>query len=170
MRGAADLVGLTVGLPRDFHGPVDYSHRWAWFALLALALVAAYYVASVWLTRPRPAPPPPPPPPAPDLRTQHLARIDAIDRAVRSGELPLREGHQRLSEVVREYVERVTSLPATTMSLADLRLRAPRPLVVIIEAVYPPEFAPDQDTAGEAAERFGVALHHARGLVSTWRR
>ncbi|GAB3863916.1 hypothetical protein GCM10028801_32350 [Nocardioides maradonensis] len=164
MRAVGDLV--LVGVPKEFHGPIDYQDRWIWLALLGLLLVGAYYLGVVWFTR---TPPPPPPEPValPDVRTQHLGRLDAIEAAVRSGEATPRDGHQQLSEVVRSYVEAITPLPARTMTLADLRLRAPRPLADIIEEVYPPEFSPDP---GEAEARFEHALGQARGLVSTWRR
>ncbi|HJQ04442.1 MAG TPA: hypothetical protein VJ872_03305 [Nocardioides sp.] len=164
MRGVGDLV--LVGVPKEFHGPIDYQDRWIWLALLGLLLVGGYYLAVLWFTR---TPPPPPPEPVslPDVRAEHLGRLDAIEAAVRTGEATFREGHQQLSEVVRSYVEAITPLPARTMTLADFRLRAPRPLADIIEEIYPPEFSPD---AGEAAARFEHALGQARGLVSTWRR
>ncbi|GAB4002538.1 hypothetical protein [Nocardioides ultimimeridianus] len=164
MPAAAELV--LVGVPKEFHGPLDYQDRWIWLALLGLLLVGVYYLAVAWFTR---TPPPPPPEPVvvPDVRALHLARLDAIEATVRSGEVAPKQAHQQLSEVVRSYVEAITPLPARTMTLADFRLRAPRPLADIIEEIYPPEFAPD---AGEAAARFEHALGQARGLVITWRR
>ncbi|MCL2544249.1 MAG: hypothetical protein FWE71_17525 [Nocardioidaceae bacterium] len=158
---------LPARLPKEFHGPVGYSDRWFWLAALALLLAAAYYLAALWFTRDRPEPPPPPVP-LPDLQSEHLARIDAVVVAVRDGRTSARDGHQQLSEVVRAYVERITPLHASTMTLADLRAHAPRPLADMIEVMYPPEFAPDDD--GEAAERFDNAVQQARGLVGTWRR
>ncbi|GAB2969292.1 hypothetical protein [Nocardioides montaniterrae] len=168
MLAVADLLPLTVDLPKEFRGPFDYSGRWVWLALGALALVALYYALALWFTRTPPPPPPPPVPLPPDTRSRHLARIDAIEASVREGRTSLREGHQQLSEVVRSYVEEITPLSATRMTLADFRLRAPRPLTQIIEVVYPPEFAPDGEA--QPAERFAEALRQARGLVSTWRR
>lgn len=169
MPAVADLIGpsVLVGVPKEFHGPIDYADRWIWLALIALSLVGLYYAAVLLLTRARPTTPSPAPPPPPDLRARHLARIDDIAGAVQRGELSARDGHQQLSEVVRSYVEEITPLPARRMTLADLRLRGPRPLTEMIAEMYPPEFAPDD---GEAAEHFERALLHARGLVSTWRR
>ena len=160
-------IALAVDLPKEFHGPVAYADRWIWFAVLALLLVALCYVAVVWFTREPPPPPPPPPPAPPDIRREHLTRIDAVEEAVRSGGSTARDGHQQLSEIVRSYVETITPLPASTMTLADLRRHAPRALADLIAVMYPPEFAPDD---GEAADRFGNALQQARGVVTTWRR
>jgi hypothetical protein len=156
----------AVSLQREFHGPIDYAERWIWLALLALLLVGAYYLAVAWFTRTPPAPPPVRVA-VPDVRTEHLARLAAIDAAVGSGATTARDGHQQLSEVVRSYVEAITPIPARTMTLADFRQRAPRPLADMIEVLYPPEFAPGET---EATDRFDQAMTQARGLVSTWRR
>lgn len=153
-------------LPEEFAGPVGYDDRWAWIAVgLALALLA-YYLLAWWLTRPRQERIVRTDVSLPDVRQVHLARIDRIDALVRDGELPAREGHQQLSEVVRDYVAAVTTLPARTMALADLRHRAPAPLVEVLELVYPPEFAPDDDLARDA---FDTAVSRARGLVADTR-
>lgn len=155
-------------LPAEFNDPVAYGDRWLWFALLGLLLVAAYYLAVLWLTRDRSQ--------AaavswsradvPSARRLHLDRIERIEAEVRSGRLSARIGHQQLSEAVRSYVAAVSTLPAPTMTLADFRLQAPRPLVDAIALMYPPEFAPDD--AGQAQERFDDAVAQARGLVASW--
>ena len=84
---------------------------------------------------------------------------------VHAGEITPRTGHQQLSEVVRDYVAAVTTLPARTMALADFRDRAPGTLVQVLELVYPPEFAPDDDLAREL---FETAVDRARRLVASW--
>jgi hypothetical protein len=154
-------------LPAEFSGPVGYSHLWLWLAVAGVALVALYYLAVWLLTRPkrggttmwgRMTD-------VPSARRDHLQRIDAIEADVHSGRLPARVGHQRLSEVVRSYVETVSALPARTMALADFRAQAPAPLADAIELMYPPEFAPD---AAVAHERFDRAVREGRKLVASW--
>ena len=154
-------------LPAEFHGPVGYSHLWLWLAVAGVVLVALYYLAAWLLTRPRPdgagrwsrtAD-------VPGARREHLQRIDAIEADVRAGRIPARVGHQRLSEVVRSYVEAVSALPALTMALADFRAQAPAPLADAIELMYPPEFAPDRTVA---QERFDQAVRDGRRLVASW--
>ncbi|MBM7519068.1 hypothetical protein [Nocardioides nitrophenolicus] len=159
MPAAADL-------PEEFTGPVAYADRWLWIAVgLAVALVA-YYLLAWWLTRaPRPAALARPGVPLPDVRQRHLARLDRIEAQVHAGEITPRAGHQQLSEVVRDYVAAVTTLPARTMALADFRDRAPATLVEVLELVYPPEFAPDDDLAREL---FETAVDRARDLVTSW--
>ncbi|MEZ0578265.1 hypothetical protein [Nocardioides sp. MH1] len=160
MRAAGDLQP-------EFHGPVAYGDRWIWLALLALVLVALYYVAVVWFTRERaPATTVWAPRPERTAQQEHLDRIDRIEGDVRAGRTTARAGHQQLSETVRSYAGLVTHLPATTMALADFRRQAPGVLAETIELMYPPEFAPDD--IGEAQERFADAVDRARRLVSTW--
>ena len=159
------LVVLAADLPDEFSGPVDYSGQWMWWAIAAVACIPLYIVVVLLVTR-RPRRTDPVLRIAPDARAGFLLRIDEIEAKVRAGELAARGGHQRLSEVVRAYVEQASGLPASTMSLADFRLRAVGPLVEAIEVMYPPEFAPDDD--GGAREQFDAALAHARGVIGAW--
>lgn len=166
MPGAADVL-RAAELQDEFHGPVAYGDRWLWLALVGLALVALYYLAAVWLTRERaPAAVTWSSADVPSARRLHLDRIDRIEAEVRGGQVSPRVGHQQLSETVRSYVAAVSTLPAPTMTLADFRRQAPRPLVDAIELMYPPEFAPDD--VGRARERFDDAVAQARRLVSSW--
>ncbi|MDZ5621898.1 hypothetical protein [Nocardioides bizhenqiangii] len=164
----ADVELHALELQDEFNGPVAYGDRWLWLALLGLCLVAVYYLAVVWFTRDRSvrgvvswtrAD-------VPSVRQQHLDRIARIEAAVRTGQVPARDGHQQLSETVRSYVGAVSTIPAPTMTLADFRHQAPPALTEAIELMYPPEFAPDE--VGQARERFDDALARARQLVASW--
>lgn len=164
--GSRALVAAA-DLQDEFNGPVAYGDRWLWFALVALLLVACYYVIVVWVTRDRPlSAVAGDRPDVAGTRRRHLDRITLIEEAVGSGRVSARDGHQQLSETVRSYVGAVSSIPAPTMTLADFRHQAPRPLVEAIEIMYPPEFAPDD--VGEAHERFDAAVLKARQLVTSW--
>ncbi|TYL51417.1 hypothetical protein FXB39_09345 [Nocardioides sp. BGMRC 2183] len=158
MLAAADL-------PEEFTGPVGFSGAWVWCAVAAVLLVVVYYAvvlllgllrgrdgarAQAWHT-------------SPDIRHDYFGRIQAVEDDVRSGRLAARTGHQRLSEIIRSYVEKVSPLPATRMALADFKLQAPH-LVDALTVMYPPEFAPDDD--GRAVEMFDQALDQARQVVS----
>lgn len=166
MRAVAEPRADVPGMPAEFSGPVAYAERWLWIAVVLVALVVVYYAASWWLTRP-------PRPPVVvrrdvdvlDVRRDHLARIDALVAQVHGGTVGPREGHQRLSDLVRSYVAAVTTLPARTMALADFRDRAPQELVDALELMYPPEFAPDAD---DPAARFDEAAAASRRLVGSW--
>lgn len=166
MPGAASLLAADGELPEEFAGPVAYADRWLWIALALLVVVVVYYLASWWFTRPpRERTIRRPDVVVPDVRAEHLRRIDQVVAGVQSGELTPRDGHQQLSDVVRSYVASVTTLPARTMALADFRNRAPQPLVDAIELMYPPEFAPDDSLAEQG---FHSAAASSRQLVGTW--
>ena len=167
MLAVADLV-VAAELQDEFNGPVAYGDRWLWLALLGLTVVAAYYLVVLWATRERSglAVADGARADVPAARRLHLERIDRIEAAVREGVVPPRDGHQQLSETIRSYVAAVSTLPAPTMTLADFRRQAPRPLTEAIELMYPPEFAPDE--VGQARERFDQAVLRARQLVASW--
>ncbi|MDQ6521966.1 hypothetical protein RB608_00055 [Nocardioides sp. LHD-245] len=165
MPAVAEVVRAAADLPEEFAGPVGYADRWLWIGAALAAALVLYYLLAWWLTRPA-RPPAVERTDVLDVRRRQLARIDRIEERVRAGELPARDGHQQLSEVVRDYVAAVTPLPARTMALADLRDHAPAALVTVLELVYPPEFAPDEEVA---RDRFDLAVQQARGLVASWR-
>lgn len=155
-------------LTAEWTDSVAYPTPWGWYAAAAVLLVAAYYAASLWWTRRRPGRPAALSPD--DLRPaqwHHLAALDRLEQAVRAGELPAREAHQRMSEVVRSFAQAVSPVPARSMTLTDLRAAGVQPLAEAVALLYPPEFAPEAQ--GRAEERFDAALHEARRVVTTWR-
>lgn len=165
MLGAGDPIAAG-DLPEEFTGPLAYQDRWLWITLALAATLVLYYLAVWWFTRrPRVRVVAGPVSDARDLRAEHLARIDAVASAVAAGEATPRSGHQDLSEIVRTHAAEVSGLPARTMTLADLRTRAPGELVAAIELMYPPEFAPDEE---HARLQFDAALARARDLVARW--
>ncbi len=157
---------IRAELPEEFTDPVGYADRWLWFAIVLAVLLAAYFVLAWWFTR-RPRPPriARREVALPDIRERHLARIAEIETQVAGGAISPRQGHQQLSETVRDFIAIVTPLPARSMALADFRRRAPTALVEVLEIVYPPEFAPDDDHAREA---FEVAVTRSRSLIGSW--
>ena len=143
----------------ELQAPVAYEDHWVLIAVLALALVAAYYAAVLWWGRPRDAASRPAP------RAAWLAQLDGIEAALGAGRISPREGHQQISETVRRFVAEASGIPAPTMTLADLERDGPAELAAVVAVVYPPEFAADEEL-GRA--RFTTAIGQARELVSTW--
>ena len=165
MRGGAELIAaqlVAAELPAEFHGPVGFWGLWPWLAVAAVVLVIAYYLAAWLATRPaagsgdseqRTVPL--------GVQERYLARLEAQRVAVESGEIAARTGHQRISVVIRHFVEETTGLPATRLSLADVRQSAPA-LAQVLAVLYPPEFAPDEAVA---RTEFASALAEARRLI-----
>ena len=146
----------------ELQGPVGYDDRWLLLAVLALTLVAGYYLAVLWWCRDR----------APrriavarSTRESCLLRIDEIQAEVVAGRLAPRSGHQALSAEVRGFVADATGVPASTMTLADLRRDGPEELVGLVALIYPPAFVGDERVA---RGRFDDVLVEARRLVGAW--
>lgn len=146
----------------ELQGPVGYSITWAVLAAAAVLVVVAYYAAVLWWTR---APRPRRPERSARARRRHLRELDAIAGRVRSGEVPASAGHQQVSATVRGFVASVSDLPATSMTLDSLRAEAPASLTDLVERLYPPAFAGDEQAA---AEGFEDAVASARVVVASW--
>lgn len=152
----------------EFVGPVGYAGPWTWLPWVLVLAVVAYYAWVVLGGRRQPEAEEEfvsSKNPADTLRGRRLQEFDRIDQAVRSGQLPLREGFQRLSANVRTFVGEVTDVPARTMTLEELRASGHPRVAEAIAAMYPPEFEP-----GETAsyDDFARSLQQARELVRTW--
>jgi hypothetical protein len=150
----------------EFVGPVGYSGPLTWLPLVLVACVIAYYA---WvLTRREPVEETddfrPVKNPLDAAKTKRLADIDRIDNAVRLGRMPVRIAFQQLSVAVRGFVGDVTDLPARSMTAGELREATDPRVADAIEAMYTPEFAPDD----ALAEDFETSVRSVRELVRTW--
>lgn len=148
----------------ELAGPVDYAPTWLVVAAGLVALVVAYYVA-VWLWgRGDDTPHADPRERVDDARTTHLKELERLEMAVRNGRVPVRSGFQQLSVTVRSFVAEASGVPATSMTLADLRASEHPRVADAIAVMYPPAFAPDTATADD----FTASLRDARELVTSW--
>jgi hypothetical protein len=149
----------------EFVGPVGYSGPLTWLPLVLVACVIAYYAWALTHREPveetdnRPAKNP-----VDAAKTKRLADIDRIDNAVRLGRMPVRIAFQQLSVALRGFVGDVTDLPARSMTAGELREATDPRVADAIEAMYAPEFAPDD----ALAEDFERSVRGARELVRAW--
>ncbi|RJS44914.1 hypothetical protein [Nocardioides cavernaquae] len=150
----------------EFVGPVGYSGPLTWLPIALVACVIAYYVWALTHREPveedsdhRPFKNP-----VDTAKAKRLADIDRIDNAVRLGRMPVRIAFQQLSVALRGFVGDVTGLPARSMTAGELREATDSRVADAIEAMYTPEFAPDD----ALAEDFERSVRGARELVRTW--
>lgn len=132
----------TVHDDAGFYAPLPYQQLWFWVGLLALLLVCAWYA---WIFRPaRRKHTPTPGRTLPDLdalRSACLTAINATAEDADAGRIPVRDAHQRLSFLVREFAGSATGLPVTSMTLEELREQGLAGLAEGIAGIYPNEFA-----------------------------
>jgi hypothetical protein len=149
----------------EFVGPVGYSGPLTWLPIALAACVIAYYA---WvLTRSEPVEETDDRPvknPLDAAKKKRLGDIDRIDSAVRQGRMPIRIAFQQLSVALRGFVGDVTDLPARAMTAGELRDATDPRVADAIEAMYTPEFAPDD----ALVEEFESSVRTARELVRTW--
>ena len=129
-----------------FYAPLPYQQLWLWLGLVLLLLVACWYGWILWPVR-KAAPKTPAGAHGTShdletLRASCLSAIDTVEREADAGRLPGRDAHQRLSLLVREFAGAATGLPATSMTLEDLRRNGLDQFAVGIALIYPNEFAP----------------------------
>jgi len=142
--------------PREVQDVVGYDPTAWWVGIGCLVLAVLYVLAAVlWRRRRRP----------PTPRAALLARLEEIEREVSARSRTPRQGHQDISAAVRSAAGEVLGIPASTMTLADLREGGPEGLVELVTLVYPPEFGSDDALA---SDRFDEALTAARQYVAGW--
>ncbi|MFJ6454539.1 MULTISPECIES: hypothetical protein [Micrococcaceae] len=132
----------TVQDDPGFYAPLQYQPQWFWAGLLIVLVVGAWYA---WIFRPpRRRPPAGQGPPQQDLESLRSACLTAINATAEdadAGRIPVRDAHQRLSFLVREFAGAATGLPVTSMTLEDLRRQGFEELAAGIAGIYPNEFA-----------------------------
>lgn len=149
-----------------FYAPLQYQQLWLWLGLVLLLLVACWYGWILWPVRKAS-----PKTPASlhggsqdleTLRAGCLSAIDALEREVDAGRRPGRDAHQRLSLLVREFAGAATGLPATSMTLEELRRNGLDQFAGGIAVIYPNEFAP------VATQSVRDSAKTARQVVQAW--
>ncbi|MGJ3191261.1 hypothetical protein [Paenarthrobacter sp. FR1] len=151
-----------------FYAPLQYQSHWLWLGLFLMLLVAGWYV---WVLRPARTETPTRSatslPGLDALRAACLAAIDATASDTDAGRIPERDAHQRLSYLLREFAQAASGLPATSMTLEELRHQGLDELAAGIAGIYPNEFAPVQVQSIHVQ-----SIHHsaeaARRVVRAW--
>ncbi len=150
-----------------YYAPEPYSSYWLWVGIALLAAVALWYVFVAWYTKPRPVKL------APvtgdrlaELKGVYAGRLDEIVAGVVAGTIRPRAGHQRISALVRHFVQDASGVRAPTMTLTDINRSGNsllRPVSSVVGRLYPGEFGPDRADAGRSASPEDGAADPVRG-------
>lgn len=152
--------------PQGFYAPDPYAAWWPWVGAAVFLGIVGWYLWVWRATRIRPASAAAPQPSdrVGRLRDEYVRQIDVVATRAAAGRITPRDAHQRLSVLVRHFVQEVSGIRAPTMTLSELTASGPRltPVSQVVEVLYPGEFAPeDSDTVQGAAEV-------AREVVLRW--
>ncbi|MCP2047069.1 UNVERIFIED_ORG: hypothetical protein J3D58_001141 [Paenarthrobacter nicotinovorans] len=146
-----------------FYAPLQYQPQWMWLGVVLIVLVAGWYG---WLFRPHRALTSAgrmsDEPDLETLRSRCLEAIEATAADADAGRVPVRDAHQRLSFLVREFAGAATALPVTSMTLDELRHEGFDGLAEGIAEIYPSEFS------ALAVQPVSHSADIARKVVQAW--
>lgn len=152
--------------PPGFYPPDPYAGWWLWVGVAVFAGVLGWYVWVWRATRERRVvvAPAPTGDRVARLRDEYARQIDVVAQRAAAGRISPRDAHQRLSVLVRHFVQELSGIRAPTMTLTELSASGERltPVSEVVEVLYPGEFAP------EAADTVGGAAEVARAVVRRW--
>lgn len=153
----------------DLRPAFDFSSIWLVLGCILLAIVVAWLIFVLFITRRRVQKTIKTLPKityvAPDIRRlkqKYLALIDDVEKKYASHEYTKRASHQALSMLLRFFVYEAQNHRVDVMTLADLRKTKYQTLAKAIEGLYIPEFRRHEQ--GDVA----AAVSSAREVVSTW--
>ncbi|MGN0437765.1 MAG: hypothetical protein ACI4F4_04520 [Lachnospiraceae bacterium] len=96
------------------------------------------------------------------LRIKYLKQLDEVEEAFRSQKISVRKAFQKMSVIVRRFVEERTGIKTNSYTLADIkRLQMPQ-LESLISEFYSPEFSVKSE--GDVFD----ALEKSRRIIEEW--
>lgn len=96
------------------------------------------------------------------VRAEYLARIDDLIRDFKGGKVSNRQGYQRLSQLIRQFIFKVTDIRVQNYTLSEIKTLKIDGLTELVAEYYSPEFAPDSH--GD----FMVSVAKTRKVIELW--
>ena len=81
-------------------------------------------------------------PNVPKLKVKYEKKLEHLYKRVESNRVDVRNGYIELSNIVREFIEKVTGIKASSFSKNEAYKLGMDDLIILMEECYPPEFAP----------------------------
>lgn len=100
------------------------------------------------------------------LRESFLERLSIIEHQHGRGEITLRQCHRAISRTLREFAEAASGIPASKMTLQELRQTELRSTADAVAFSYPFEFT--SDVGPSHVGSVDKALSQARHVVNLW--
>lgn len=96
------------------------------------------------------------------LQMKYLKELDTVEQEFRKGSLSIRKAYQRMSSIVRRFVQERTGVKTHTYTLEDIRKSNMPRLEGIVGEFYSPEFSVKSE--GDVFE----ALEKSRRMIEEW--
>ena len=77
----------------------------------------------------------------PNLKNRYLRKLERLHHDVMQNRVDIRVGYMRLSNIIREFIEKATGLNILSLSKEEAKKMNMKYLSVLMEEYYPPEFA-----------------------------
>lgn len=77
----------------------------------------------------------------PSLKARYLRKLERLLMEVEQGKLEIREAYLKLSNIIRDFVEKVTGINVSTMSKKEVEKKDLKSLNILMDEYYPPEFS-----------------------------
>ena len=99
----------------------------------------------------------------PKLKDKYAKRLDILYNDVQSNKIDVRNGYIRLSNIVRDFIEKATDIKVSSFSKSDAKKMGMDDLVLLMEEYYPPEFAKNDNSD------ILRSIKNSREIIQNWK-
>ena len=99
------------------------------------------------------------------VKNQYIDRVQALLMSYSQNLIDKREGYQRLSALIREFVHEVTGINVENFTVREVKAFGIKKLDVLMEEYYVPEFAEDEKAKDKD---FIKSANRAMGVIKAW--
>ena len=128
-----------MSIERDISLPFNYNETLYKILIIVVIILTAVYVFNRFfkdkviriINKPN----------IPKLKNRYMGRLENLYNKVSNNKADVRGGYTELSNIVREFIEKVTGLKASSFTKNDVKKLGMNELSLLMEEYYPPEFA-----------------------------
>lgn len=152
----------------ELQEPISYMNIWLIIAIVLLVLVILTQIFFRLVFKGRLKKPKkikvvtPKPKTLIEIKNKYLGKLYVIENDVRGGHLTVREGYQRISGCIRDFVFEATKIPVDKYSLSEIKKVGMPALTQLVTEYYEPEFARD------SYSNIVQSINNTRRVLQTW--
>lgn len=99
------------------------------------------------------------------MKEEYVGKIENIAGGYKNGAITKRDGYQRLSAIIREFVHEATGINVESLVKSEIKALGIRNLDKLMEEYYVPEFA--EDEKAEHKDLISSCVS-AMGVIKSW--